>query len=119
MQAAIVACHARARTAAETDWEKIVALYDALYELTRSPVVALNRAVAVGMAFGPAAGLRGLDALAAEPALRHYHLLPSARGELLEQLGRGGSLAHHRRSDTQLDVVVSSSPKSAALGPAP
>lgn len=75
MQAAIVACHARARTAAETDWEKIVALYDALYELTRSPVVALNRAVAVGMAFGPAAGLRGLDELAAEPALRHYHLV--------------------------------------------
>lgn len=90
LQAAIAACHARARTAAETDWPRIVALYDALVELTGSPVVALNRAVAVGMAFGPAAGLELVDALAGEPALRGYHLLPSVRGDLLAKLGRTG-----------------------------
>jgi RNA polymerase sigma factor (sigma-70 family) len=88
LQAAIVACHARARAASETDWPKIVALYDALVELTRSPIVALNRAVAVGMAFGVAAGLECVDALVAEPALRTYHLLPSVRGDLLVKLGR-------------------------------
>ena len=88
LQAAIVACHARARTASETDWPKIVALYDALVELTQSPVVALNRAVAVGMAFGADAGLECVDALADEPALRTYHLLPSVRGDLLAKLGR-------------------------------
>ena len=88
LQAAIAACHARARTGAETDWGKIVALYDALVELTHSPVVELNRAVAVSMAFGPAAGLELLDALADEPALRSYHLLPSVRGDLLIKLGR-------------------------------
>ena len=88
LQAAIAACHARARTPGATDWERIVALYDALDAITGSPVVRLNRAVAVGMAFGPAAGLDLLDGLAAEPALRGYHLLPAARGELLEQLGR-------------------------------
>jgi len=85
---AIAACHARARTAAETDWPRIVALYDALVEITRSPVVALNRAVAVAMAFGPAAGLDLVDELADEPALRSYHLLPSVRGDLLMKLGR-------------------------------
>ena len=90
LQAAIAACHARARTFAETDWKKIVALYDALAELTRSPVVELNRAVAVAMAFGPAAGLELVDALAGEPALRAYHLLPSVRGDLLQKLGRTG-----------------------------
>ncbi len=88
LQAAIAACHARARTAAETDWSRIVALYDALAELTPSAVVELNRAVAVGMAFGPAAGLQLVDALASEPTLRTYHFLPSVRGDLLAKLGR-------------------------------
>ncbi len=89
LQAAIAACHARARTADDTDWQRIVALYDALVELTHSPVVELNRAVAVAMAFGPAAGLELVDALADEPALQSYHLLPSVRGDLLAKLGRG------------------------------
>jgi RNA polymerase sigma factor (sigma-70 family) len=88
LQAAIAACHARARTSEETDWERIVALYDALAQLVPSPVVELNRAVAVGMAFGPAAGLELVDALTAERALHGYHLLPSARGDLLAKLGR-------------------------------
>jgi RNA polymerase sigma factor (sigma-70 family) len=88
LQAAIAACHARARTAEETDWKRIVALYDALVEVTRSPVVELNRAVAVSMAFGPAQGLELVEALREEPALRSYHLLPSVRGDLLERLGR-------------------------------
>jgi len=88
LQAAISACHARARTAAETDWRRIVALYDGLAELTGSPVVELNRAVAVAMAFGPVEGLELLDQLRDEPALRNYHLLPSARGDLLAKLGR-------------------------------
>jgi RNA polymerase sigma factor (sigma-70 family) len=88
LQAKIAACHARARTAAETDWPAIVALYDALVELTGSPVVELNRAVAVAMADGPAAGLALVDDLAAEPALRGYHLLPAVRGDLLVRLGR-------------------------------
>jgi RNA polymerase sigma factor (sigma-70 family) len=88
LQAAIAACHARARTPEQTDWERIVALYDALDSITGSPVVRLNRAVAVGMAFGPGAGLELLNGLADEPALSSYHLLPAARGELLEQLGR-------------------------------
>jgi RNA polymerase sigma-70 factor (ECF subfamily) len=88
LQAAIVACHARASTAADTDWERIVLLYDALLQVSPSPIVALNRAVAVGMAEGPAAGLHALDAIAAEPALTHYHLLPSVRADLLVKLGR-------------------------------
>ena len=88
LQAAIAACHARANTAAETDWERIVLLYDALLQVSPSPIVALNRAVAVGMARGPAAGLHALDALAAETALANYHLLPSVRGDLLAKLGR-------------------------------
>ncbi len=88
LQAAIAACHARARTADETDWVRIAALYDGLAALTGSPVVELNRAVAVAMAFGPAAGLELADALRAEPALRGYHLLPSVRGDLLLRLGR-------------------------------
>jgi RNA polymerase sigma factor (sigma-70 family) len=88
LQAAIAACHARARSAADTDWPRIAALYDALAELMPSPVVELNRAVAVGMAFGPAAGLALVDALASEPSLRTYHFLPSARGDLLAKLGR-------------------------------
>ena len=88
LQAAIAACHARATTAAETDWPRIVALYDAVVQLAPSPVVELNRAVAVGMAFGPAAGLELVDALLAEPSLKSYHLLPSVRGDLLRKLGR-------------------------------
>ena len=88
LQAAIAGCHARARTAGETDWNRIVALYDALVEVTRSPVVELNRAVAVSMAFGPAAGLELVDALAKEQVLESYHLLPSVRGDLLAKLGR-------------------------------
>ena len=88
LQAAIAACHARARTPAETDWKRIVALYDALAQLLPSPVVELNRAVAVSMAFGPAEGLALVDALASEVALRGYHLLPSVRADFLEKLGR-------------------------------
>lgn len=88
LQAAIAACHARALAAEETDWPRIVALYDALAQLAPSPVVDLNRAVALAMAFGPAAGLEAVDALAGEPALAAYHLLPSVRGELLARLGR-------------------------------
>jgi RNA polymerase sigma factor (sigma-70 family) len=88
LQAAIAACHARATSADQTDWEAIVALYDALLEMTPSPVVALNRAVAVGMAEGPAAGLASTDELADEPALRAYHLLPAVRGDALVRLGR-------------------------------
>jgi RNA polymerase sigma factor (sigma-70 family) len=88
LQAAIAACHARAASADATDWPRIVALYDALAQGRPSPVVELNRAVAVGMAFGPAAALEIVDALAAEPALARYHLLPSVRGDLLAKLGR-------------------------------
>src|SRR4029077_17931807 len=79
LQAAIAACHARARTAAETDWKRIAALYDDLAQLLPSPIVELNRAVAVAMAFGPAAGLELIDTLASEPSLKAYHLLPSVR----------------------------------------
>lgn len=88
LQAAIAACHARARTPEDTDWTRIVALYDALVELTHSPVVELNRAVAVAMAFGPSEGLKLVDGLLHEPALQNYHHLPSVRGDLLEKLGR-------------------------------
>jgi predicted RNA polymerase sigma factor len=88
LQAAIAACHARARTAAETDWRRIAALYGTLAALAPSPVVELNRAVAVAMADGPAAGLALVDALTSEPALKSYYLLPSVRGDLLQKLGR-------------------------------
>jgi RNA polymerase sigma-70 factor, ECF subfamily len=88
LQAGIAACHARARVAEDTDWERIVALYDGLVQLAPSPVVELNRAVAVGMAFGPRAALEIVDALREEPALDGYHLLPTVRGDLLEKLGR-------------------------------
>jgi RNA polymerase sigma factor (sigma-70 family) len=88
LQAAIAACHARAHTPEETDWVRIAALYDALARLVPSPVVELNRAVAVSMAFGPAAGLELVDALTSEPSLDGYHLLPSVRGDLLSKLGR-------------------------------
>jgi predicted RNA polymerase sigma factor len=88
LQAAIAACHARARTADQTDWARIAALYDALARLAPSPVVELNRAVAIAMAFGPAVGLERVDALTSDPALEGYHLLPSVRGDLLFKLGR-------------------------------
>jgi RNA polymerase sigma factor (sigma-70 family) len=89
LQAALAACHARAHTAEQTDWVQIVALYDALAQISPSPVVELNRAVAVGMAFGPAAALEIVDVLAADPALANYHWLPSVRADLLAKLGRG------------------------------
>ena len=88
LQGAIAACHARARTPEETDWPRIVALYDALDEVQPSPIITLNRAVAVSMAYGPAAALELVDALRGESRLREYHLLPSVRGDLLERLGR-------------------------------
>jgi RNA polymerase sigma-70 factor, ECF subfamily len=88
LQAAIAACHARARSVEETDWVRIVALYDGLYQLSGSPVVELNRAVAVGMAFGPATGLELVDELVVEGSLPGYHLLSSVRGDLLAKLGR-------------------------------
>ena len=88
LQAAIAACHARARTAEETDWVRVAALYAALVQVLPSPIVELNRAVALSMAFGPAVGLELVDALTHEPALEGYHLLPSVRGDLLAKLGR-------------------------------
>ncbi|QEL25689.1 RNA polymerase sigma factor [Bosea sp. F3-2] len=88
LQAALAACHARARTAEETDWQRIAALYAVLGRVMPSPIVELNRAVAVGMAEGPAAGLELVEALGTEPALKRYHLLPSVRGDLLSKLGR-------------------------------
>lgn len=104
LQAAIAACHARARTPEETDWPRIVKLYETLAKVIPSPVVELNRAVAVGMAFGPAAGLELVDALTAEPSLEGYHLLPSMRGDLLFKLGRleeAGEEFRHAASLTQ------------------
>jgi predicted RNA polymerase sigma factor len=88
LQAAIAACHVRATHRGETDWARIVALYGALAELTPSPVIDLNRAVALAMLFGPAAGLELIDKLTLEPALKAYHLLPSVRGDPLQKLGR-------------------------------
>ena len=88
LQAALAACHARARTADETDWARIVGIYGALAAITPSPVVELNRAVALGMLMGPAAGLEIVDTLNEEPTLKNYHLLPSVRGDLLKKLGR-------------------------------
>jgi predicted RNA polymerase sigma factor len=88
LQAAIAACHARAPTGEATDWNQIVALYDALAQLNPSPVIELNRAVAVSMAFGPAAALEAVDSLTRLSRLKDYHLLPSVRGDLLEKLGR-------------------------------
>jgi RNA polymerase sigma-70 factor (ECF subfamily) len=122
LQAAIAACHARARTGAETDWARIAALYRALADLTPSPVVELNRAVAVAMAFGPAAGLELVDALTSERSLENYHLLPSVRGDLLKKLGRldearaefahAASLARNVR---ERDLLLE---RAAACGPA-
>jgi predicted RNA polymerase sigma factor len=90
LQAAIAACHARAFRPQDTDWARITGLYATLAEVTPSPVIELNRAVAVSMAYGPQAGLDLLDSLAAEPSLHGYHLLPSVRGDLLMKLGRPG-----------------------------
>jgi len=104
LQAAIAACHARARAPEETDWPRITQLYETLARVAPSPVVELNRAVAVGMAFGPAAGLELVDALTAEPSLEGYHLLPSMRGDLLFKLGRleeAGEEFRHAASLTQ------------------
>ena len=90
LQAAIAACHARARRPEDTDWKRIAAVYEMLALVTPSPIVELNRAVAVGMAYGPEAGLKLVDELRGDPALEHYHLLPSVRGDLLQKLGRFG-----------------------------
>jgi RNA polymerase sigma-70 factor (ECF subfamily) len=101
LQAAIAACHSRARAAEDTDWVSIVAIYDGLAQVAPSPVVELNRAVAVGMAFGPAQALPLVDDLADEPALTGYHLLPAVRGDLLEKLGRlAGARAEFERAVT-------------------
>jgi len=112
IQAAITACHARAPTAADTDWVQIVALYDALAQLLPSPIIELNRAVAVSMAYGAAAALELVDSIANEPKLADYHLLPSVRGDLLDKLGRhaearaeftrAAGLTHNRRERTLL-----------------
>jgi predicted RNA polymerase sigma factor len=112
LQAAIAACHARARTPEETDWGRITALYGALAQLAPSPVVELNRAVALAMAFGPATGLELVDTLTSEPSLKAYYLLPSVRGDLLAKLGRmdearreferAASLTRNRRERTLL-----------------
>ncbi|HXY68742.1 MAG TPA: RNA polymerase sigma factor [Gemmatimonadales bacterium] len=102
LQAAIAACHARAATAEETDWTRITALYDALAQLAPSPVVELNRAVAYAMAFGPAAGLEIADALLAEPALAHYHLLPAVRADFLAKLGRYAEAKEEARKAADL-----------------
>jgi RNA polymerase sigma factor (sigma-70 family) len=98
LQAAIAACHARARTPEETDWARLAALYDALAQLAPSPIVELNRGVAVGMAFGPAAGLEVVDPLTSAPSLKGYHLLPAVRGDLLAKLGRNDEAAAEFRS---------------------
>jgi predicted RNA polymerase sigma factor len=122
LQASIAACHARARTPEETDWVRIAALYDALSQVAPSPVVELNRAVAVSMAFGPAAGLEIVDGLASEPALSGYHLLPTVRGELLQRLGRDAEArteferaAELTRNDRERDLLRAR----AGSGPAP
>ncbi len=102
LQAAIAACHARALDAAQTDWERIAALYDALAQTAPSPVVELNRAVALAMAFGPATGLQLVDTLRDEPTLHGYHLLPSVRGDLLARLGRHDAAQAEFRRAAQL-----------------
>jgi predicted RNA polymerase sigma factor len=106
LQAAITACHARARTPDATDWSRIAGLYAELARIMPSPVVELNRAVAVSMAEGPAAGLARIDALAAEPALQSYHLLPGARADLLLKLGRTREAAEEFRRAASLTQNV-------------
>jgi predicted RNA polymerase sigma factor len=88
LQAEIAACHARARKAEDTDWVRIAGYYDELAQVTPSPIIDLNRAVAISMAYGPALGLELVDSIANAPSLRNYHLLPAVRGDLLEKLGR-------------------------------
>jgi RNA polymerase sigma-70 factor (ECF subfamily) len=126
LQAAIAASHARARTAEETDWPRIAALYEALAQLAPSPVVELNRAVALAMAFGPATGLELIDELTSEPSLRGYHLLPSVRGDLLAKLGRysearaelerAASLTRNARERTLLLERAAACPDTPAAG---
>jgi RNA polymerase sigma factor (sigma-70 family) len=113
LQAAIAACHARALRPEETDWVRIAALYDALAQISGSPIVELNRAVAIGMAFGPEAGLELIDQIKDEPALRNYHLLPSVRGDLLEKAGRSAeALTEFERAagmasnDVERDLLI-------------
>jgi RNA polymerase sigma-70 factor, ECF subfamily len=110
LQAGIAACHARARAADDTDWERIVALYDGLAQLMPSPVVELNRAVAVGMAFGPQAALEIVDRLREEPALDTYHLLPSVRADLLERLGR----RHEARAEFERAALLTANSRQRA-----
>jgi RNA polymerase sigma factor (sigma-70 family) len=129
LQAAIAACHARAKTATDTDWKEIAELYDRLLDLVPSPVVELNRAVAIGMAFGPAAGIELVDALISDPALKNYHLLPSVRGDLLSKLGRfeearpeferAASLTRNARERTLLLERAAACTTSAVNSPAP
>ena len=112
LQAAIAACHARAGSPEQTDWPRIAALYARLAQLTQSPIVELNRAVAISMAFGPQAGLDIVDTLTSDPALKSYHLLPAVRADLLKKLGRldeahaefarAASLAQNSRERTLL-----------------
>ena len=117
LQAAIAACHARALRAEDTDWVRIAALYEALSQLTPSPVVELNRAVALGMAFGPEAGLELVETIAEEPALREYHLLPSVRGDLLAKLGREQEAAAEFRRAAELTAQRSASASCCSGGP--
>ena len=125
LQAAIAACHARARTADETDWPRIVTLYGFLAALTPSPVIELNRAVAVSMASGPAAGLALVDKLLTEPSLKSYHLLPSVRGDLLKKLGRldEARVEFERAADLTENVrereLLLARAEAARAGPAP
>jgi RNA polymerase sigma factor (sigma-70 family) len=129
LQGAIAACHARARTGDATDWRHIAELYGELAELAPSPVVELNRAVAVGMAAGPAAGLELVDALVAEPTLKAYHLLPSVRGDLLAKLGRAdearaeferaASLTHNARERALLLDRAAATSRAPATAPSP
>jgi predicted RNA polymerase sigma factor len=112
LQAGIAACHARARAPEDTDWERIVALYDGLSQLMPSPVVELNRAAAVGMAFGPQAALEIVDRLREEPVLDTYHLLPSLRGDLLDKLGR---VSEARREFERAALLTANSRQREAL----
>jgi RNA polymerase sigma factor (sigma-70 family) len=126
LQAAIAACHAQARIAEETDWPRIAALYAALAQVAPSPVVELNRAVALSMVFGPAAGLEVVDRLAGEPVLGRYHLLPAVRGDLLDRLGRHGearrefaraaALTRNERERTVLDGRAADAERAADAG---
>ena len=127
LQAAIAACHARARTPDETDWQRIASLYAELAQVTPSPIVELNRAVALAMAFGPAAGLELVDTLTSEPSLANYHLLPSVRGDFLRKLGRfeearvelerAASLTRNARERTLLLERAKACAESAAASP--